>query len=219
MGASPFSIVSANARSEGSGEDVLAHAENGSLVNAATGAVHGGGRYDASETLTSDRAITRYEELGRGGDSVARMLSVAIARLDPQVVQWLQEAAQTWLNADGRLGFDRCLRLPTTPARVRRARRDLWLSKVVEAMSSDTLWGRCKLAGAMLSAFETRGAWRVWRDRLDPPSGAAGIEAAMFYVLRCSDGSSALSARQIHRVVRSMFAARGSTACSTSIER
>lgn len=105
---------------------------------------------------------------------------------DVEDITWLQKGLATWINAEGQLPLDLCLRLPRSASRLRKARRGVWLAKAAFAMDGATLWRRCNALSKQLEVFISRGEWGRWYDRKDPPPGAPALLAALFYVAKGS---------------------------------
>ena len=126
---------------------------------------------------------------------------VAAGEFNNDVREWLTARFAAWLNAQGEVPLERCLRLPSTAAKLRQALRDLWLSRLSAAMTAESsTWLRSVRISTELQSFLQRGPWLQWRHRTDPPPETDSFRAALFYVAR-ANGGDGLSPRQIHRIL------------------
>lgn len=126
---------------------------------------------------------------------------LAAGKSHPQAIAWVQKSLAAWINTGGSVAIERCMHLPRTESRIRLARRNVWLAKAVGAMDKESLWLRCKALSERLDQFLSRGDWRKWRERSDPPAGADPFLAALFYIARGTAADEGLSARQMYRIL------------------
>jgi hypothetical protein len=134
-------------------------------------------------------------------DHAARL---AAGQADPDALLWLQQGLAEWIREDGAMRLERCLRLPTTPARLRLLQRDFWLFEAARALECASSWhGAVQLAGE-LATFISRGPWRIWRNQPAPPDEASKLRRALFHVARLRGGRT-LSEKQVYRIVGHVF--------------
>ncbi len=135
------------------------------------------------------------------GEPLAHFLAEALGCPTPQSREWLRRGFSVFLAAGGDVGLERCLRLPRTAAQLRIATRNLNLVRLAEIVDAASERDRSMVVKRLLDDFLQRGKWaQGWRTLPNPPSGATGTDAFLFYVARANDGHS-LSARQIARVL------------------
>lgn len=129
---------------------------------------------------------------------------IASGDCDAEAMQWLTRGLRNWITAGGAMPLERCLRLPNTPARMRRLQRDHWLRRAAREIDADGPWrGACALK-AELDTFMSRGGWLAWRDGDAPPEGTSRLREALFYAVKLNDGED-LSLRAIQEIVGSVF--------------
>lgn len=127
-------------------------------------------------------------------------LRVAAGQITGPVLDMLQRGFTAFLDADGVVPLERCLRLPNSPVSFRKAQRNRWLLEVAKAVEGETAWAKCTAASAALTAFIARGEWRAWRDRKDPPAGTSNLRTGLFYAVKFNDGEG-LSPKQVSRCI------------------
>lgn len=118
----------------------------------------------------------------------------------PEVLHHLRVGFGVYLKANGALTLERCLRLPNTPNRRRLEQRNAWLRHAAWLLDQAVSRSTADVLANELNVFITRGPWRHWRDRLDPPSDADRLCVALFHVARLNRGKP-LSDKQICRVI------------------
>jgi hypothetical protein len=97
---------------------------------------------------------------------------------------YLQGGFRRFLEAGGALPLERCLRLPTTPKRLQKARRDYWLRIAWDGIEASTDWARSVELARRVQEFRTLGIWQRWREHSEPPGGASELRAALFYAFK-----------------------------------
>lgn len=122
----------------------------------------------------------------------------------PEVLNSLQAGFSTWVRADCAVPLERCLRLPNTPGKARRVRRNFWLRTAAGLLREPSDWATAVSVSRELDTFLTRGPWRVWQDLDAPPDGASELRAALFHVGKTNHGR-ALTARQVNNILGSFF--------------
>jgi len=124
-------------------------------------------------------------------------------------IRWLRAGLSSWIKCGGSVPLERCLSLPTTPAKYKLLRRNFWLARAAETIDSKSAWQGVTMLADELETFVTRGPWRVWRDLDSPPADASELRTALFYVAKAhqdgGDEAKLLTARQIDRLVGSVF--------------
>ncbi|MBP9175299.1 MAG: hypothetical protein KBF54_12175 [Rhizobiales bacterium] len=110
-------------------------------------------------------------------------------------------AAGAWLESGGAAPINRFLRLPTTPAQLKRAARNLWLNKAARTLAEQSPFKRACYLERELNAFITRGPWATWRGRQHPPEGCSDLRRCLFYVAKFNDGEG-LTDRTIYQAVK-----------------
>lgn len=154
------------------------------------------------DLLTALQAADVPDDI-EAGEPLAHFLVVALGCPTPQSLEWLRRGFSVFLAAGGDVGLERCLRLPRTAAQLRIATRNLNLVRLAEIVDAASERDRSIMVKRLLDNFLERGKWaQGWRSLPNPPSGATGTDAFLFYVARANDGRS-LSARQIARVLAS----------------
>ena len=129
----------------------------------------------------------------------------ASGQFDDAVLSWLQRGMAACLNADptSPLQLERCLRLPRSRVKWKKARRDFWIFQAARAIGGNaTTWTLALKVSAELQAFRARGPWRTWCTRQEAPAGATSLHAALFYVCRFSDGFECIGEHQVYRVLQ-----------------
>jgi hypothetical protein len=129
---------------------------------------------------------------------------MAAGYFDPEVHAFLRASASAWLLAGGEVPLERCMHLPNTPKRMRLAQRDQWIRCAATMTGKQTAYAAAQDVEQALSRFLSRGLWPHLRHMSVAPEGISRKSAALFYVARLNDGE-ALSAKQIHRVIRHVF--------------
>jgi hypothetical protein len=131
---------------------------------------------------------------------------VASGLFDATVLDILSRGFTAFLNAEGDVPLERCLRIPKSKTRFRLAQRNYWLSEVAKTMEevSSSEWGLAIAVSKEISTFIDRGAWRHWRQLNDPPAGTSNLRVALFYTAKLNEGKP-LSAKQVSRVVGHVF--------------
>jgi hypothetical protein len=124
---------------------------------------------------------------------------------EPSDVEWVCRAAANYLDAHGEIPLTRFLRLPHTPAQLRRT----WRNRALLAASAQLdpvlgPWSAAVQLEDQLNTFATRGPWRHWCARREAPLDATPMQRALFDVLVLSGGKP-LTARQISSVIRNRF--------------
>lgn len=132
------------------------------------------------------------------------MLLNALASNEPPsmaALQALWKAGQTWLAAEGTVPLERFARLPTTPAGLRTATRNLWIGRAAALLPGATrCHAKADLLAEQLLVFITRGPWQCWRSAGAPPEDASDLRHALFHIAKYNDGAP-LSSRQISRII------------------
>jgi hypothetical protein len=131
-------------------------------------------------------------------DALDRLARIAAGRLTPADMRWLSAGARAFLDASGQAPLEQCLRLPTTPARVRRAKRDAALLQLGEGMSGRP-WNDALQLADELEQFATE-QWTTWCARRAPPLEASERDQLLFRVLVLTRGRP-MGERQIARVL------------------
>lgn len=139
-----------------------------------------------------------------GTDPMDLAWCVAAGQFNESVHDTLQRGFAAFVNAGGAVPLERCLRLPRSNARFRRAQRDLWLIQVARSVDGATSWARSAAVSKELDTFLACGAWRSWRDMQDPPAGTSNLRVALFYTAKFNDDKG-LSTKQVNRVVGHLF--------------
>jgi hypothetical protein len=137
-------------------------------------------------------------------DGVARIVRLASGKASSEDLRFLGMAARTWIDSDGEITFERCMRLPTTPDAFRCMQRDRWLCEAAGRLGGASAWAMSCAVSDQWAVFVARGPWREWRDDADPPKHASPLSCALFYASHFNRGNS-LGARQVHRIVRHVF--------------
>lgn len=145
---------------------------------------------------------------------------LAAHQFDPETLEWAAEAMEAWFNAEGKAAMEDCFHLPSTPAKARAARRNVWLVKAYDAMEQETPWLRCKALSKQLEEFVSRGEWRLWKSRREPPD-TDGLTAALFLIAKLtpqrSNAGCLLSAVQMLRIIRNIFNRRNVSSSPPSL--
>jgi hypothetical protein len=122
----------------------------------------------------------------------------------PFEVEWLRDGFAAFLSMEGAVPLERCLRLPTTIASWRRARRDSWLMKAAAVIDADdSATGSLKLQKEW-NIFLSRGPWLAWKEEAGPPPNTVALQEALFWASRLSRSKS-LGAKQIERIAGHVF--------------
>lgn len=131
---------------------------------------------------------------------------LASGGMSAEALVWVQSFLATWINANASgtapVSLERCAHLPASAIGVRKARRNVWLAKAMNAMDGANLKQRCEALSQRLDVFLSRGEWRRWKFDGDPPAGADALEAALFYVAKGIPENKGLSARQMRRILQ-----------------
>jgi len=107
-------------------------------------------------------------------------LQAAVA--DPATPLWLRMGLQAWLRCGGAVRLESVLRLPRSPAELRRAQRDAWLVLLAEHFE-----GSLSQRAAAVHRYAWNEAWRWqhWRcTHGGPPEHATPRAVAAFYAWR-----------------------------------
>lgn len=94
-------------------------------------------------------------------------------------VAWVRDGLKLWLAAGGDLPLERCLRLPSRPAGLRRMLRDLQLVEAARHLPPGPTWTRARMLSEAIQRFEAR-LWPCWRSMSEPPGYATPIERRLF---------------------------------------
>lgn len=134
-------------------------------------------------------------------DFVQRVANGAITAAD---AEWLQRGFSAWLNGEGAVSLERCLRLPSTRGAIVRMVRDYWLIRAATRIETTGLWLGPVDLSKRLARFLERGQWRQWKKLQDPPAGADDDAVELFRVLKANGGRS-LGAKQVQRIAGDAF--------------
>lgn len=148
---------------------------------------------DAVDEMTSEEAA-----------AVVRVVRIATGSETEQDLDCLHRAARVWLESNGGVPFERCLRLPTTPDAFRRMQRDVWLCEAAKLINAQSDWEVSTRLFEKWNTFLSRGIWREIRDDPEPPSAIPRLELALFFASRLNRGRS-LGERQLYRITRQVF--------------
>lgn len=144
--------------------------------------------------------------------SIEYALRLAQGRPELDTIRWLQDGLSTWINCSGSIPLERCLKLPTTPAKFTQLRRNYWLCKAAATLDASSSWQAANLLADELNVFMSRGLWRSWRHMLEAPEDASALRTALFYVAkahqRMGRTDRVLTARQIDRIIRHHFSGK-----------
>lgn len=128
-----------------------------------------------------------------GGDGpLAAITRIAAGEPAPGDLRWISRGFAAWLLGRGALTIERCLHLPRSEVKLRRAERDLWIVRAARWVE-----GARRLHKAF-NAVE-RCHWRLWCDKPMPPEGTPELRVAIFHALRLGDGV-VLSEKQLRRI-------------------
>lgn len=133
------------------------------------------------------------------GAALLEML--AVGDPTPDALQTLWRASQEWLASGGELPLERFLRLPSTPAAVRKASRNLWIKRAAELIAPGAnAFNQAARLEENLGIFISRGQWPIWRKAKEPPQDASALRRALFHIVRYNEGKG-ISARHISRII------------------
>lgn len=140
--------------------------------------------------------------LGAGGESAMdRLARIAAAVYEPSDLEWLSAVIARWIRVGGAVSIDRVMRVPTTPKKRMKARRDYWLLEAAKTLPTSSSYTLSHSLAREFEVFLTRGVWHVWRQLEEPPPEASRLRAALFHVARATGGAT-VSAKTIERVLR-----------------
>lgn len=116
---------------------------------------------------------------------------------DDATPAWLRQGLGVWLRAGGALRLETALRLPRSPAELRRARRNAWLRLLATHFQGDP----ARLAAAVHGyVWNNAWRWQYWRRNHHGPAWhATPKEVAGYY---CWAFGMPQSVRQVANVLR-----------------
>lgn len=133
-------------------------------------------------------------------------MRIAAGQFDAIVLGFLQRGFSIWLDAQGAVPLERCLRLPTGAKAIQRERRDSWLLEVAKRCEGSSPWGRASEVKRHLDEFLSRGQWRAWCKLSAPPPGTSELSVALFMACKHSTRPErSLSQRTICEVIGKIF--------------
>lgn len=161
----------------------------------------------ASFPSSASHSLPIEQASGIDDDPVAMVVRLASGKPNASDLVRLSLAARTWIDSNGDIPFERCLRLPTTPNDFRLMQRDQWICQAVKLLPEGSAWtASTRLAGEW-SEFLARGPWRLWRDDSDPPADASPLSRCLFYASRHNRGK-CIGDKQISRIVGHVFTSK-----------
>lgn len=133
--------------------------------------------------------------------SPALLAALLADKPTPATTAALWRAARTWLASGGAVPLQRCAHLPTTPAAIRTAARNLWVARAGELMKPGAApFTQAAPLAQELTHFITRGLWLTWCNAPTAPATASDLRTALFHIAKYNDGA-ILSARHIARII------------------
>lgn len=126
----------------------------------------------------------------------------ASRRPSPEALAWAFDGFEAHLNAQGDVSPARCLRMPTTPSKLRRMQRDMLIAEAAAFMEAGGLWGRCTALSTAMNDFLTRGSWLLWRHGNAPPPGTSRFRAVLFFIAKTPPPGKGLSAISVDRSIK-----------------
>jgi hypothetical protein len=121
---------------------------------------------------------------------------------DPRAICSLLDAMDRWARdalQDGRRRpLETYLRLPRSPAALKRYMRDIWLACAIETIEADGEWSACVRLANEWDKFISRGGWQQSRDCAEPPFSSR-LRNALWHATRYNDGQ-AVGERQLAKL-------------------
>ena len=158
--------------------------------------------------------IARHGGTGEGMTAAAELPDdlawrVAAGDFDAEVRDRLRGAFATWIETEGAVPLERCLRLPRGTASYRLMQRNRWLTEAAKAIDAGKAWPCAVRLSEELDEFLTRGPWKAWRTLRDRPEGSSDLRWALLRVAQASskagDEPAGLSPKHLVRIVAHLF--------------
>ncbi len=135
-----------------------------------------------------------------GADPLSLLERAAAGDFDHEVRRFLADGAGSFLRAGGVVPLEKCLRLPGTPARLRKARRDVWLRAAWDAVEADSDWGRSCALALEVARFGAA-LWPRWRVLQKPPAGTSRLRECLFQAFKVDPENIPTTAPGIDKVL------------------
>lgn len=153
---------------------------------------------------SSSFSIPPLDECGDGDESLSRLVRMANGMQTRDDEEFFRSALCSWINSEGQVPLERCMRLPKTTTKIRLAKRNQYLCRAAEEL---LLLSPGDGPGCLLKNWETfvvRGQWRNWRDDPEPPKCASPLYEALFYATKLNRGE-VVGLRALQIITRSVF--------------
>lgn len=134
---------------------------------------------------------------------------VAAGDFDQEVRDRLRRAFATWIETEGAVPLERCLRLPRSTTSFRLMQRNRWLTEAAKVIDAGKAWPCAVRLSEELDDFLARGPWKAWRTLADRPEGSSDLRWALLRVAQAStrpgEAPAGLSPKTVVRIVGHLF--------------
>lgn len=113
--------------------------------------------------------------------------------------EWLRAGLALWAKRGATMALHQCLRLPPSPAALRRVQRDRLLRQAASLIDAPTDWQRAGKLLERVRLFELR-TWAVWHRLESAPPHATDLQRILFDLMRLGVDTPGTQ-RQFHTIL------------------